>query len=74
MLTPEREQALAKSLAKNKLLPILFDSFADDIRDKWESTKLGEAETREHCWLELRTLDDLRDFIYARINELAGDG
>lgn len=73
-MTPERRKSLAKGLAKNALLSELFDEFANDIRQSWEATQPDEAETRERYWLQLKTLDDLRDSIYARITDLAGDG
>ncbi len=73
-MTPERREQLAKGLAKNQLLPKLLEDFANDLREQWEATKPGEAEARELVYLQLKTLDDLRDSIYARLNEYAGDG
>lgn len=67
-MTPERRASLAKGLAKNTLLPKLFDEFADDLREQWETTKTDEAETRERIFVELKTLDNLRDSIYAKLN------
>lgn len=72
-MTPERRQQLAKGLAKNALLPELLTEFGDDIRAAWEATQPEDAETRERCYVELRTLENLRDSIYARINDYAGD-
>ncbi len=72
--TADQRQALAKGLAKNRLLPEILDDFKKDLREQWEATQPDEAETRERVYVELRTLDNLRDSIYARINELVGDG
>lgn len=73
-MTPERRARLAKGLATNELLPVLFDERSDEIRETWETTEPGDAETRERLYVELRTLSDLRDFVYARLAEYAGDG
>lgn len=70
----ERRAQLARGLAKNSLLPLLIEEFAEEIRDKWETTQLDQTEIREHCYLELRTLDNLSDSMYAKIREYAGDG
>ena len=65
----------AKALQANKYLRFLFDERADEIREEWENSEPGEAETRELKFRELRTLNDMRDFIYARISaDTAGDG
>ena len=73
-MNKDRRATLAKGLAKNSLLPLLLDEFAQDLREQWEATKPDEAETRERIYVELRTLENLRDSIYARISEFAGDG
>ena len=66
-MTPERRQQLAKGLAKNELLPEYFREYADELREQWEQTKPDEAETRERIYLQINTLDELRDFLNARI-------
>jgi hypothetical protein len=66
-MTPEERARLAKGLSKNRLLPAILDARADDIRETWESEE--SAEGRELLWLELKVTKDLRDFIYARIDE-----
>lgn len=73
-MTPEQRERLAGGLLKNALLPKLLDEFSDDLREQWEQTQPGEAEARELVYLKLKTLDDLRDSIYARLTEYAGDG
>ncbi len=73
-MNADRRAQLAQGLAKNTLLPVLLDEFAQDLREQWEATQPDEAETRERIFVELRTLDNLRDSIYARISEFAGDG
>lgn len=73
-MTPERREQLARGLLKNKLLPELLDEFKKELREQWEATQPDEAETRERVYVELRTLENLRDSIYARISEHAGDG
>ena len=73
-MTPGRRQQLAKGLAKNELLPEYFREYADELREQWEQTKLDEAETRETVFLQLHTLDELRDFLNARIANDVGDG
>lgn len=73
-MTPERRKQLAKGLAKNDLLPELFDARADEIRDTWETTEQEQAETRETLFQELLALNNLRDFIYAKLADYAGDG
>tara|TARA_R110000868_G_scaffold86581_1_gene242797 strand:+ start:257 stop:484 length:228 start_codon:yes stop_codon:yes gene_type:complete len=73
-VTPGRRQQLAKGLAKNELLPEYFREYADELREQWEQTKLDEAETRETVFLQLHTLDELRDFLNARIANDVGDG
>ena len=74
-MTPERRNQQAKALAKNDYLRFLLDERADEIRDEWETTEASDAETRELKYQELRTLTELKDFIYARISaDAAGDG
>lgn len=70
-MTPEQRARLAKGLSKNRLLPQLLDAKADDIREAWESE--ASAEGRELLWLMLKATKDLRDFIYARLDEYCGD-
>lgn len=64
----------AKALRNNKYFRVLFDERADEIREQWEQTEPAEAETRERLYLELHGLNEMRDFIYARISADAGDG
>ena len=74
-MKPERRNQLAKQLAKNSYLNYLLDERADEIRDEWETTEANDAETRERKFQELRTLTELKDFIYARFSaDATGDG
>lgn len=73
-MTPERRAQLARGLRKNQLLPELIDERREELRETWEGTEPAEAETRETVYQELRTLNELRDFIYARLDEYSGDG
>jgi len=66
-MTPERRAQLAKGLAKNPLLRELFEARAEDIRETWETE--DDANKREQCWQDLRTLNDFRDFLNAKIDE-----
>lgn len=73
-MNPEVKQQLARSLEKNEYFRELFEERANEIRDEWESTAPGDAETRERKFVELNTLTELQEFIYARISVDAGDG
>ena len=65
-MSPERRIAFAKALKKNALLPVLVEERRSELRDEWES---GEsAEKREQLWQELNALNQLWDFLDARIN------
>lgn len=66
----EKRKSLAVGLAKNSLLPELVDARAAEIREAWEGEQ--DAAKREQCWVELKATNDLKDFLYARIHELAG--
>lgn len=64
----------AKALRNNRYLRVLFDEKRIDIREQWEATAPGDAETRERLYVEYRTLTELWDFIYARIAaDVGGD-
>jgi hypothetical protein len=71
-MTREERARLAKALEKNRLLPILLEERAEDIREQWEATKPEDAETRERLYLELRTLTELKEYIYAEVSKPAG--
>lgn len=58
-------ERLANGLANNPLLADLFDDRSSQIREDWEGAQT--VEERERLWIELKTLNDLRDFINARI-------
>lgn len=66
-MTPERRASLAKGLATNPLLRELFVARAAEIHETWESEETTDK--REQCWLELKTLNEFRDFLNAKINE-----
>ena len=66
-MTPDRRASLAKGLANNALLRELFDARATDIHEAWESE--DDPGKREQCWVELKALNDFRDFLNARISE-----
>ena len=73
-MTPDKRAQLAKGLANNPLLRELFEARAEDIHETWESE--DDANKREQCWHELKTLQDFRDFLNAKLNEYrrgAGD-
>lgn len=72
MSIPNREQH-ARSLLKNPLLPEMFDAIRDDVRETWENE--ADPERREQLWFELKATNDLKDFLYGKLNDLAsGDG
>lgn len=71
-MTPERRIAHAKALAKNALLPVLVVERRDELRDEWEAAQ--DAEKREQLWQELNALNQLWDFLNARINSEASAG
>lgn len=72
-MSPERRAQLAEALKKNKLLPELFDERRAELRDSWEEEK--DAEVRNLLWIELHALNEMKDFLYARIQEYsAGKG
>jgi hypothetical protein len=71
-VTREERARLAKALEKNRLLPILIQEKADDIREQWEATKPEDVDKRERLYLELRTLTELKEYIYAEVAKPAG--
>jgi hypothetical protein len=62
---PDRLEQLANGLANNPLLEELFADRSAQIREDWEAEQTVEG--RERLWIELKTLNDVRDFINARI-------
>ena len=65
----ETETREARALQKNKLLREIILTRAQEIREEWEAEK--DRVLREQHWYELKALNDLRDFLYARIDELS---
>lgn len=65
-MSPERRKGYAKQLDKNPLLEVLIDEHRAEMREAWENEP--EAEKREALWLELHALNNLWDFLSARIN------
>lgn len=70
-MSPERRRQLARGLAKNHLLPELFDERKKELHESWETEK--DNEVREAIWIELHALNEMRDFLYARITEYSAD-
>ena len=65
----QRRAKLAAALSKNALLPELLGARAQEIREAWEAEQ--DRTLRELNWVELKALNDLKDFIYARLDELS---
>lgn len=65
-----RDCGLAVNLKSNTLLPELIDARAQEIREEWEAEQ--DPIKREQHWVELKALNDLKDFLYGRIDELSG--
>lgn len=68
MLDSERAARFAAQLKNNALLPEILSARANEIRDDWEAADTPEK--REQCWLELTAINNFKDFLYARIDEL----
>lgn len=69
-ISPEERQRLAQQLANNRLLPELLDEQRKELRHAWESEP--KRKRRESLWHRLQATNDLKDFIYGRLNELTG--
>jgi len=65
----DQARRLARGLKGNALLTELLEARADEIRQAWESE--DTAAGREVCWLQLKATQDLRDYLNARITDLA---
>jgi hypothetical protein len=71
-VSPGRRQAYAKQLGKNPLLPLLVNEHRAEMREAWEDEQ--DAEKREKLWTELHALNNVWDFLDARINAESAAG
>lgn len=63
-------QDQAKALKKNRLLPELLEEQRQNLHEAWESADTPEQ--REALWHKLQATIDIRDHLYGRLEQLAG--
>lgn len=68
----DQRARLAKGLASNELLRVLFDERLDELRELWGETEPKAAEARERLHAEFHATRELRDSIYAKLAEYGG--
>ena len=70
MIDQEKAARLARGLKSNPLLPELIDERALEIRETWETEQ--DPEKREQLWQQLQAANELKDYLYGRIDDLSG--
>jgi hypothetical protein len=59
-LVDEQRLIRARGLLNNELFIESFETLEQNIKDSWFNTSVRDSEAREHLWLSLRLLGQLR--------------
>ena len=59
-MVDEERLVRARGLLNNELFVEAFDTLEQNIKDTWLNTSVRDSEAREHLWLSLRLLGQIR--------------
>ena len=59
-MVDEERLVRARGLLNNELFVESFETLEQNIKDSWFNTSVRDSEAREHLWLSLRLLGQLR--------------
>mgnify|MGYP003149306587 CR=1 FL=1 len=59
-MVDEQRLIRARGLLNNELFIESFETLEQNIKDSWFNTSVRDSEAREHLWLSLRLLGQLR--------------
>jgi hypothetical protein len=59
-LVDEQRLIRARGLLNNELFIESFETLEQNIKDSWFNTSVRDSEAREHLWLSLRLLGQIR--------------
>ena len=59
-MVDEQRLIRARGLLNNELFIESFETLEQNIKDSWFNTSVRDSEAREHLWLSLRLLGQIR--------------
>ena len=59
-MVDEQRLARARNILDNKLFVESFETLEQNIKETWLNTSVRDSEAREHLWLSLRLLGQIR--------------
>lgn len=59
-MVDEERLVRARGLLNNELFVESFETLEQNIKDSWFNTSVRDSEAREHLWLSLRLLGQIR--------------
>ena len=59
-MVDEERLIRARGLLNNELFVESFETLEQNIKDSWFNTSVRDSEAREHLWLSLRLLGQIR--------------